>query len=549
MREWPLDVSALAFLHLFKHSFDGIALLGPTGKIVEVNDAMLYMTGYQRIEIVGQTIEFLLRSSTMLDGRDSAIVIHKAGRFIQANMFNIPIPLDGDLVYRMVLLQDITRQKEAEHIIHYMTYNDILTGLPNGIYFHDVANEAVATATMYGKRFAILYIGINQIKEVNDKFGQGQVDLLLVEVSKKLVLCLPENGSLFRIGGHEFVVLLTDTGCEEAVSSHIFQTLAYQTIRIQGQPVEVNCSIGISVYPKDGMNPEELLKNADIARDSARRTEEPYCFFNPELLQSAISHIEMKYRLREALENEEFVLHYQPQVNIESGRVIGAEALLRWQHPDFGLVMPNEFIPLAEQTGIIGDIGEWVLLTACHQNARWQRQSDSKIRVAVNLSASQLFQAGFADMVSGVLRKTGLDPDCLELEITESMMIDTEKAIKILNELKSIGVHISIDDFGTGYSSLQYLRILPVDKLKIDRSFLTNVKDHSSDTAIVSAIIAMAQHLGLKVIAEGVETKEQLEFLRKERCDEIQGFLISKAVPANDWEKLSLLSYKGGIYG
>ncbi|MCI3923714.1 EAL domain-containing protein [Paenibacillus sp. TRM 82003] len=401
--------------------------------------------------------------------------------------------------------------------------------MPNRVCFHDSANAAVAEASSGGKKAAVLLLDLNGFKEVNDKYGHHLGDLLLIEVSRTIRNRLPRECALFRMGGDEFAVLAAETDRRSAteIAESIVDALNRASYRLQGYSVRIQGSIGIAVYPEDGQTPGELLKHADIAMYSAKQSGVAFRAFRPDLFRAAVREIEVRERLKTASENGEFTLAFQPQIELLTGRVIGAEALIRWNNDSLGLVMPSEFIPIAERWGLIAEIGQWVLRRACEHNVAWQREHDCFFRVAVNVSASQLFREEFVPSVIAILRETGLEAKYLELEITESVMVDGAKSIAILEKLKRIGVCISIDDFGAGYSSLQYLQNLPVDKLKIDRSFLSG-EVGSKGRSIVSAVISLAHHLKLRVIAEGVETEEQHRYLLHERCDEIQGYLIGR---------------------
>ncbi len=399
--------------------------------------------------------------------------------------------------------------------------------------------RSLAQARRHDKPLAIMFIDLDRFKNINDTLGHDAGDGVLKEVAERLRGCLRESDTIGRLGGDEFVVLieeLPEPVQVAAVAQKILAAVAKPFI-LDAQEFHLTASIGISTYPADGEDVQNLLKNADISMYRAKEQgKNNYQFYSAQMNVHSIERLALESSLRRALERNEFVLHYQPKVDIGSGRVTGMEALVRWQRTDKALIPPAQFIPLAEETGLIVPIGEWVLKTACAQNKSWQDQGLPPLRIAVNLSARQFIHENLLQDVARVLNETGLDATSLELEITESMVMhNPEHAVKLLNKLKATGIHLSIDDFGTGYSSLNYLKRFPIDNVKIDRSFIQDIPEDCDDAAITQAIIAMAHGLGLRVIAEGVETVEQFRFLRDHKCDDMQGYYFSKPLPANEF--------------
>jgi diguanylate cyclase (GGDEF)-like protein/PAS domain S-box-containing protein len=430
-------------------------------------------------------------------------------------------------------------RKQAEERIRHLAHYDELTGLANRNMFSQCLSHAIAQARRNGKQLAVLFIDLDRFKNINDTLGHGAGDSVLKEVAERLHGCLRESDTVGRLSGDEFVVLLEEmpksTHCAE-VAQKILTAVA-RPFAFDTQIFHITASIGISTYPADSEDMHSLLKNADIAMYRAKELgKNNFQFYSAQMNVHNRERLELESSLRRALECNEFVLHYQPKVNIHSGRIIGMEALVRWQHPVKGMIPPMQFIPLAEETGLIVPIGKWVLRTACARNKSWQEQGLPPLRIAVNLSARQFTHENLLQDVLRVLNETGLDATFLELEITESMVMhDPEHAIELMNKLRAIGISISIDDFGTGYSSLSYLKRFPIDSVKIDRSFIRDLPLDGDDAAITQAIIAMAHGLKLKVIAEGTETGEQLSFLRAHGCDEMQGYCFSKPLPEDDF--------------
>lgn len=437
-------------------------------------------------------------------------------------------------------LEELVQQRTAER--DHLAYNDALTGLPNRSLFEDRLAQSLRLAQRYAQTLAVMFLSIDRFKKFNDTLGLAVADQLLCAVSKRLRACVRIGDTVARLGSEEFAMLITlnDATDNAAETAQRIGDILNDPFELDGHELYVTASIGIGVYPLDGEDAQQLMQNASAALYRAKQQGgNNYHFYTTDMTDKALKRLSLESDLRRALEREEFRIHYQPQVDISSGRIVGMEALVRWQHPDHGLIPPMEFIPLAEDTGLIVPLGEWVLRAACAQNRLWQDEGFSPLRLSVNLSPRQFHQTELVSMVAKVLEETGLAAHYLELELTESsIMQNTESAIATLQQLKATGIKISIDDFGSGYSSLSYLKRLPIDVLKIDQSFITDTSTNPDDAAIVMAIIMLAHNLKLKVIAEGVELEDQLRFLRLLRCDEMQGFLFSKAVPAVDFQQL-----------
>jgi diguanylate cyclase (GGDEF)-like protein/PAS domain S-box-containing protein len=433
--------------------------------------------------------------------------------------------------------RDITERKAAEERIQFLAYFDALTELPHRVLLQDRMEIALADARRRGEKLAVMFLDLDLFKAINDSFGHSFGDSLLKEFAKRIQACGREQDTVARVGGDEFVIMLSsakDAAGAAIVAERVMDALNENFV-IQGQSLSVSCSIGISMFPEHGTDSETLIRNADAAMYCAKIDgRNKVRFFTDEMNAAAQERLTMDKNLRLALERGEFFLVYQPQIEIETKRITGLEALIRWQHPKLGLIPPDRFISIAEDNGLIVPIGEWVLRTACAQAKQWQDGGLAAVPMAVNVSAVQFRQEGFADLVRRVLMETGLSSEYLELELTESLLLtNADVVLATLQHLKEVGLQLAIDDFGTGYSSLSYLKQFPVGKLKIDRSFIRDIPSDMDDAAITIAIISMAKSLHLKVIAEGVETEAQMSFLREHHCDEIQGYYFSKPIPAD----------------
>jgi len=428
--------------------------------------------------------------------------------------------------------EDVTARKVAEEQVQFLAYYDALTGLPNRTLLQDRLAKALAGARRQKEKVALLFLDLDRFKDINDSLGHSVGDLLLQQVAERLKTWAREQDTVARLGGDEFLIMLTHMKNipDAAVAAERLMDAMTAEFIVQGRSLNIGCSVGISIFPEHGADADHLIKNADAAMYGAKENgRNNFRFFTEEMNAQVLERLTLENSLRLALDKQELFLMYQPQIEIATGRITGLEALLRWQHPQLGLVPPDKFIRIAENSGQIMAIGEWVLRTACSQSRRWQDEGLSAVTVAVNVSAIQFRQEGFCELIRRVLGETGLAAQYLELELTEGLLLaDAAVASSVLQELKEMGLTLAIDDFGTGYSSFSYLRQFRVSKLKIDRSFIRDVVANPDDAAITAAIISMAKSLNLKVIAEGVETEAQMAFLRAHHCDEIQGYYFSR---------------------
>jgi len=442
---------------------------------------------------------------------------------------------DGVPVLLWGIWRDISEKKRAQERLYTLAHNDSLTGLPNRILFRDRLKQAIAFANRQKRSVGLLFLDLDRFKVINDSLGHQIGDKLLQHVARELELSVREVDTVARLGGDEFTIVLSNLDRPDdavLVAKKILSSLQ-KPFNVDGQELFAMCSIGISISPEQGEDIESLIKRADIAMYEAKsQGGDRWTLYDPVMDQNAHNRLLLENSLRKALARGEFRLVYQPKVDLVSGRITAMEALLRWDHPELGLIKPDDFIPLAEETGLILAIGDWVLERACCQNVEWCDQGLARMKVAVNISGYQLQQADFVTRLEEIVTKTGMPFDQLEIEITESVIMQNpDFTIQVLNEVQSKGIHISVDDFGTGYSSLAHLKRFSVNTLKIDKSFVRDVESNQTDAAITSAIIAMGNSLNLRVIAEGVETEGQYSFLQEAKCDEIQGYLISRPIP------------------
>jgi diguanylate cyclase (GGDEF)-like protein/PAS domain S-box-containing protein len=546
---------------------DAIIMIDNTGKISYWNPASERIFGYTSSEAVGNNLHTLIIPSThhkvfkkgfkkfektgkgIVLGRTMMLsAIRKDGKEFPVEVSISAVKM-GPKWNATGIIRDVTERKQFEETIQNMAYHDQLTGLPNRLLLIDRFNQILARGQRYKLYAAFFFLDLDRFKVVNDTLGHAMGDTLLKAVGERLKQCIRESDTVARIGGDEFTILLQDIKRAEdvpKVAEKIF-SIFDAPFDLKGQELFVTTSMGVSIYPIDGNDSECLFKNADIAMYRAKSEgRNNYQLYTPAMNVKATERLTLENKLRKAIENEEFLLHYQPQVDINTNELTGIEALVRWLEPERGLVPPGEFIPLAEETGLIVPIGEWVLRTACKNNKIWQDRGLKPIIIAVNLSMRQFKQKNLVDIVSSTLEETSLDPKYLELELTESIIMeDTESAIEILRELKAMGIRLSIDDFGTGYSSLAYLKRMPIDMLKIAQSFVHDITIDPDDKAISTAIIQVAHSLKLEVIAEGVETMEQFKLLRSLQCNKLQGFLVSRPLPSK--EIMDFLEKKGNI--
>ncbi|HAF44598.1 MAG: hypothetical protein A2100_04575 [Sideroxydans sp. GWF2_59_14] len=531
---------------VFESSGEAILITDAKANVVAVNHAFVAMSGYRTEEMLGRNPSMLgsgrhdeafyrsMWSDIIQHGYWQGEIWdkHKNGR-IYPKWMSITAVRDGggEVTNYVSIARDITEQAEAEKNIHFLAYYDVLTGLPNRTLLRDRLGQLMAVAHRDKQQFALLFMDLDRFKYINDSMGHSVGDRLLQAVALRIQAHVRDEDTVARIGGDEFIVLLRETGESGAavVAAKLLEALS-TPYDLDGQVISTLGSIGISIYPDHAQDADTLIKNADMAMYRAKEEgRNNFQFFRPEMNFRVDLLFSMEKDLRLALERNEFFLHYQPQADLTTGKLRGVEALIRWNHPEKGAVSPAEFITVAEETGQIIPIGEWVLRTACAQLVQWQQAGLKDFTLSVNLSIRQLRQPTLGELVRNVLAECGLEPGYLELEITEGIMMgDNKIALSFLDEMNELGVKLSIDDFGTGFSSLNYLKKLPVHKLKIDQSFVRDIETDESDAAIIRSIIALGHRLNLRVIAEGVETQEQLDFLRIRGCDEIQGYFYSR---------------------
>jgi diguanylate cyclase (GGDEF)-like protein/PAS domain S-box-containing protein len=532
---------------------ESVLTMDMNGFITSWNKGAERLFGYTPVEAVGRNILFLYDDEDM--GFSDPFLEHggrlmevrrkkKSGEVFWASLSLSTLhDMDGKPTGMIAYLTDITERKLAEERIHHLAYYDALTGLPNRTLLTKLVDQALTVAQRSKLHGCVLFIDLNRFKLINDTLGRRIGDALLKEAAARFRVVLRDQDLVARLGGDEFAVGLFDIGQHYEASRVAHKLLAAlnEPFLVEGHDLRVGASIGISVYPQDGSDAETLLRLADIAMYRAKQggdsDAEHVAFYSRDMNQGMQERMRIETGLRQALGNGQLELHYQPKFSIADSKIIGAEALVRWRHPERGLVPPAEFIPLAEATGLVVQVGEWVLEAACAQAQSWKDAGLPPIRLAVNVSARE-FTSALPGRVKETLERYGLDPCWLELEITEStLMHNIDRVIGIMDRITALGVTLSLDDFGTGYSSLSYLKRFPIDTLKIDRSFTTGIPSDASDCAIASTIISIAQQLNHKVIAEGVETVEQLAFLKDSGCDEVQGYLFSKPLPAAEFEK------------
>ncbi|WP_429842597.1 bifunctional diguanylate cyclase/phosphodiesterase [Brevibacillus sp. FIR094] len=446
---------------------------------------------------------------------------------------------DGNVTKLLLVTRDVTDRKQSEETIHHLAYHDALTDLPNRRMYVQQLSKEMMQAKRFQSNLAVLFLDMDRFKDVNDSFGHDVGDMLLIEASKRLQACLKPGDVVARLGGDEFTIMqnhLQDRNEASALAEQIMNQLQ-RPFELEGHVFNVSCSIGIALYPQDGDNPEDLLKRADTALYTVKsRGKNGYDFFDPTMEAKSLERILMENEMRKAIEQEQFQIYYQPKIDIVTSSMTGMEALVRWVHPELGIIPPNRFIPIAEETGMILALGEWILKQACKQNKIWHDQGYT-LKVSVNLSARQIYQKDLVEMIKDILRETNLSPDWLELEITESIFVKMEEATAVLQQIRDIGIQISIDDFGTGYSSFSYIKSLPVDTIKIDASFIRDIHHNQESQAIVKAIVTIAQSLNMNVIAEGIELHDQVAALKENGCDHGQGYLFSKPLPTDAFDQ------------
>jgi len=578
--EESLKLAEAKYRSIFENALEGISQTSVEGKFLIANPMLAKIYGYDSPEDLIANLtdithqlyvnpqcrsELIERLTQREDIKQFESEVYRKDGSIIWTSENARAVYDvtGNILYFEGTVEDITASKQAKAEIEHLAFHDSLTNLPNRVLFRDRLSTALANASEQLQIFleqniqveiktspllAVMFLDLDRFKLVNDTMGHAAGDFLLIEVAKRLSECMFESTFLARMGGDEFMIFVSEVQSVESIQQ--FAQLILQSFEdpffVQELALYIGTSIGISLYPSDGTDEQTLMRNADTAMFRAKEQgRNHYQLYNHALGAKVMEYVAIENGIRQALERSEFQVFYQPQINLLTGEIDCMEALARWLHPELGWVPPNQFIPAAEEHGLIVRLGEWVLRTACTQNRAWQKQGLPPIRMAVNFSAKQFQVADLCDRIMQILLETDLDPQYLEIEITESLVMqDQSTTIKMLRQLRSLGMQISIDDFGTGYSSLSYLRLLPVSKLKIDASFIREIPENSEDSAITSAIIMMAHSLNLKAIAEGVELKEQLEFLRSHNCDAVQGYLFSRPVPAQEATLLLQAQFK-----
>ena len=523
-------------------------------KIIYVNDAFCRTYGYEKEEILGRDGAILWHLNSGTEYKQSlfpkAIKGGIKGEFLHKKQDGsfFPVLISRNLIKDdrkkelaiAGVVRDITERKLIEQQFQSLAHYDTLTSLPNRAFLMERLSQALIQARWSNNILALLFLDLDRFKTINDTFGHDTGDQMLKEVSQRLLGCVRDSDTVGRMGGDEFLIILPKiTKVQDAtiIAQRVNESLS-EPFLLSGHECTIGASIGISQFPSDGKDAETLFKNADVAMYKAKEAGmNTYQFYNSTMNAASFQDLMLENKMRKALEYQEFLLHYQPQVDLKTSQVIGVEALIRWQDPDSGLIFSSEFIPLAEESGLIIPMGKWLIREACRQAKAWQLAGFSSLRMAINMSGKQFKQRNFVDLISDELKNSKLEPELLELELTESILLQSEVTSSVLNEFDKLGVKLSIDDFGTGYSSLSYLKKLPISKLKIDQSFVHGISHDPSDEEIIKAIINMAHNLNIKVIAEGVETKKQIKFLIEQGCDEAQGFLLCRPIPAEKLEQ------------
>lgn len=531
-----------------------LAILDKNGIVMELNEASGRTLGYDRTELLGETILRLVEPGSRqllqetfeqaLLGETKQIninITHGSGFPLELQVVCSPMIQMEEVIGTVVISQDLSDRKRNVERIRYMAYHDDMTGLPNRTLFQMKLTETLTRAKEEERIVGICYLDLDRFKLVNASFGREFGDILLMQVAERLNRDLDDNDFAARMEGDEFALLFCNLRSEKhllELCRNLLKSIE-EPYELSGFPLHITASIGLVTNRNADDDSYSLIKKADMALVKVKESGKNDCLlYSEDWSNSSLERLTLQHEMYRAIQREEFILHYQPQYDLSSGTMVGVEALVRWNHPLKGMIPPGNFIPLAEESGMIVQIGDWVLEEACRQNKAWQDAGLPLMPVSVNLSIRQFVQTDLAGKVAAVLEKTGLDPKYLDLEITESMTMDVSHVSRCLLDLTELGVNISVDDFGTGYSSFHYLKNFPIDRLKIDRSFVRDIQQDPSDAEIVAAIIAMAHNLNIQVIAEGVETEGQMEFLRKHKCDEMQGFFWSPPVSSDNIEQM-----------
>ncbi|TWT27800.1 bifunctional diguanylate cyclase/phosphodiesterase [Planomicrobium sp. CPCC 101110] len=547
----------LKFQSVIESANDAIIVSDHSGHILQWNQGAEKIFGYSKKEVLGLNLDLIVPEQSKEAHRKGMaryyetrkpLLIGKTLELTGCRKDGTEFPFEISLgsweteegLFLSSIIRDISERKQTEEKINDLVYLDPLTELPNRRLFYDRLSSTLNQSKGDDQTFSLLFLDLDHFKLINDTFGHSIGDQLLIEATSRLQKRLSERDTVARLGGDEFVVILPHTSHTEAAAfAQDLQQAFNEPFLFNGEEVFISLSIGIGMFPSDGDNQESLIKSADLALYRVKEEgRNGFQFHTSDMNEIVARKSKLAMSLRKGLEYGEFSIHYQPQIDLKTGTIIGVEALVRWTHSKLGAISPAEFIPLAEDTGAIIQIGEFVLREACKQNKSWQDAGLSPFRVAINISARQFSQTNLAQTVKEALEESGLAPEYLELELTESIIQGSKSAITMMQELKKMGIHLSIDDFGTGYSSLSYLKLFPIDTLKIDQYFTRNIQVDAKDAALVDTIIRMAHNLELNVIAEGVETSEQLEFLKVRHCDQAQGYYFNKPLPATDIERI-----------
>jgi diguanylate cyclase (GGDEF)-like protein/PAS domain S-box-containing protein len=533
---------------VFENTQEGVTITDKDARILAVNKAFSDVTGYTEDEVIGQTprvlqsgrqdkayYEEMWRTLDQSGQWKGEIWNRRKNGEIYPEWLSISSVRNeaGEVSHYVGVFSDITEVKRSQEKVSFLAYHDPLTQLPNRLLFNDRLAHGIQRASREQTMLAVYFIDLDHFKHVNDSLGHHVGDSLLNEVAAQMQAQLRKTDTIARLGGDEFIVMVEDVDGPRGASlvAEKLGAIFQKPIFLEELELYLTASIGICLYPMDGTDANTLIRNADAAMYRAKNHgRNQFHFYEQEMTAYAFERLELESAMRKALISNEFILCYQPQIDLKTLEVVGAEALVRWNHPEMGLLPPTRFIPLAEDSGLIGKLGEWVLRTACRQMQAWNQSGYTLPKIAVNLSVRQLETKGFVKLVADILAECGMAPSTLELELTESVLMQTTEAFKVLEDLDALGVRLSVDDFGTGYSSLSYLKKLPIHKLKIDRSFISDVTCHGNNEAIVRAIIAMTKTLGLSAVAEGVENDEQAAFLQREGCDQAQGYLYGRPV-------------------
>ncbi|WKA53937.1 putative bifunctional diguanylate cyclase/phosphodiesterase [Planococcus shixiaomingii] len=545
------------FQSVIESANDAIIVADQLGLVIQWNQGAEAIFGFSKKEVLGKNLDLIIPDRFKEAHRKgleryytskSPSLMGKTLELTGCRKDGTEFPLELSLgswetesgLYFSSIIRDISERKQTEEKINDLVYLDPLTKLPNRRLFYDRLSSILSQAKEDEQSFSLLFIDLDHFKLINDTFGHSIGDQLLIQATDRLQCNLSERDTVARLGGDEFVLILPQTDHNKAAAfAQDLQNIFNKPFYFSSEELFVSVSIGIGMFPNDGDTKEALIQSADIALYRVKEEgRNGFQFHTSEMNEIVARKSKLAMSLRKGLEYGEFDIHYQPQIDIKSGTIIGVEALARWTHSKMGKISPAEFIPLAEDTGAIIQIGEFVLREACKQNKAWQDAGLPPFRVAINISARQFSQTNLAEMIKDALEESGLEPKYLELELTESIIQGSKSAISMMQELKKMGIHLSIDDFGTGYSSLSYLKLFPIDTLKIDQYFTRNIQVDPKDAALVDTIIRMAHNLELNVIAEGVETSEQLEFLKVRHCDQAQGYYFNKPLPAEEIERI-----------